>query len=1846
MGGGRSRTMSAVTRVVGGGGIMSSFLRRGPDRRVRVSAGALAPRGGLRPAWALVTVLALVATMIGFGAASPARAELIPGTPSTLQTTEVWRAYTADVRIDYRYRFTLTVGTWQISSMNSNWAGMSPTMSGNLWGNPTGFSSSSSSNAYASVSLVNEQTSASVLSSPGGSATTLTPTELAAVSWQPMTTISRSFSNTAISNPGGSDWNISSGNWAQDLGVWIRLSDLSPAPSIPTTGAALNGRSIPFHFNIGNVQRAGNAVVAFTDHAGNVVNQSFPGTGGPRTDAIQSTTLECTDTQCAARDAVAEHTLSERVGTITYWQKGTYTTGSPGTPDQHVPPVVTAQNQTIWVGQAAPGIGQSDGVAVRSGATNTPFANYGGTYNGTVALTDDGGLDVNTPGAYTQRLTATDNTDNTSTNRNRTVTVRALPDAPSTFTKDALGTDGDLKLINKTSDTATYRLSFAVPADVAGYQGLTLSDTLPAELQYVSSSGWPGGTPTVSGGPGGEALSWTLTQAQIAAAAGSTVSVDVTVKLSAAATSQDNGAVTNTAALHVDYDPSMPDPPADPDPATNTELEIGLPDAPSGFTKVKSDGDGILNSLEETAEYTISMNVPADVSEYASIVATDAVPSTLQIVGSPTTASGTASASGNTVTWTLDTPAQLADAAGKTITLTIPVRAAANATAADNGVITNTANTTVTFSDASTEDLPPATNTEVELRLTPAPTGLTKALSSGEAGKPAWDAGVLNHADDAVEFQVSAKLPADVRNYASFTLIDTLPAGLAVEGTPSVDADGADVTGLGTFTAASTRWTVDLTDASNAAALAGKTITMTLAVVGDGIDDTDNGTLTNTGSWAVTPIPEAQDPADPDPDPENVVVSYPEPIDPDSVFKDAQGSGADLKLINKSPTSPDTATYRLGFTLPQDVSDYAGVTLTDALPAELEYVSDTGLAGVNATVAGQTLTWALDQATVQANAGQALTVDVVVKVASGAISADNGALTNTATVSVQWDPNLPGDQQPEDPEPKPNTEVELGLPDPPGAFTKIVSEGDGVLGSLDETATYRISMNIPQDVSEYQEVRITDQVPALLQIVGDPATDSGTASASGNTVTWVLDAADSAAAAGTTIELTVRVKAAAGVTNADNGVITNTADTRVTYSDSTTEDLDPAVNDDVELALTVDPSGLTKTLTSDESGKPAWDAGILNHSGDTVEFAVSVDLPSEIRNYTAFSLIDELPAGLVVEGTPTVTAGGTDITSLGSLSADRTRWTIDLTLPGQAGNQAAVAGRTLTMTLAVRGDGLDYGDNGTLTNRGTWKADTQDGTDDPVEPPQPPEEVVEVSYPEPPSNVEKLLVSDTSPAGVAADNDRLEDSAQTATYTLQVEVPADVSQYASLTLTDVLPDELDYVSDSGIAGTPVTAAAVNGRELTWVLDPAALAAVAGTTVSIDVTVEGSGEASADDNGKPLVNAFRATAAYLDAVPEDSRPADPDEVTNDELQTAYPENPTGLAKTLTGGDGKLSDDAEQATYTVAMTMPEDTRPYAGLTITDTMPAELELEGTPVVQVDGQDVTGFGSFSADHRSWTTTDRGTLDGMAGKAVTMEVTVSAIAGLTLADNGEVVNTASLAIDWDPTIPTDSLPRGLVPVDNDEVEVDYPEPENPTELAKTVTGGDGVLNTDTERTAYTISMRMPADTRWYASLTISDRLPEELELEGTPVVRVDGRDVTKQGTFSADRLSWTTTDRALLDRMAGAKVTMEVVASLVDGAQASGELTNVATVKVGWDPSVPADLVPGDPDEATNTSVAVDLDQPDRPEGTRKQDLASTGAVGMTGAALGGVTLVLGGVLLTAWRRRRDGAPLTATAE
>ena len=70
----------------------------------------------------------------------------------------------------------------------------------------------------------------------------------------------------------------------------------------------------------------------------------------------------------------------------------------------------------------------TDGVEVKSGVTETLFNGYGGNYDGEVVF-DNGGIDINTPGKYVQKLTATDNTDNTFMVAFRTVTItETLPE--------------------------------------------------------------------------------------------------------------------------------------------------------------------------------------------------------------------------------------------------------------------------------------------------------------------------------------------------------------------------------------------------------------------------------------------------------------------------------------------------------------------------------------------------------------------------------------------------------------------------------------------------------------------------------------------------------------------------------------------------------------------------------------------------------------------------------------------------------------------------------------------------------------------------------------------------------------------------------------------------------------------------------------------------------------------------------------------------------------------------------------------------------------------------------------------------------------------------------------------------------------------------------------------------------------------------------------------------------------------------------------------------------------------------------------------------------------------------
>ncbi|MDR2156405.1 MAG: hypothetical protein LBO81_01290, partial [Clostridiales Family XIII bacterium] len=111
------------------------------------------------------------------------------------------------------------------------------------------------------------------------------------------------------------------------------------------------------------------------------------------------------------------------------------------------PPVVTADNLTKNVGDA---FAQTEGVNAQSGINGTKFSGFGGTYNGTV--TRSGGVAVpvsggklTSVGIYAQTFTAKDNTDNTTAQASRNVTVKtaAAPALSIAYAAGATDADGN-----------------------------------------------------------------------------------------------------------------------------------------------------------------------------------------------------------------------------------------------------------------------------------------------------------------------------------------------------------------------------------------------------------------------------------------------------------------------------------------------------------------------------------------------------------------------------------------------------------------------------------------------------------------------------------------------------------------------------------------------------------------------------------------------------------------------------------------------------------------------------------------------------------------------------------------------------------------------------------------------------------------------------------------------------------------------------------------------------------------------------------------------------------------------------------------------------------------------------------------------------------------------------------------------------------------------------------------------------------------------------------------------------------------------------------------------------------
>jgi len=391
---------------------------------------------------------------------------------------------------------------------------------------------------------------------------------------------------------------------------------------------------------------------------------------------------------------------------------------------------------------------------------------------------------------------------------------------------------------------------------------------------------------------------------------------------------------------------------------------------------------------------------------------------------------------------------------------------------------------------------------------------------------------------------------------------DTLPAGLQYVS----DNDGCDTSALPTITC----------EAGTLAKGQSLVITLVAKVLAAG------GTISNTAQVSgMNPDPEAAN----DTSTASLTV---EPVSDLAITKTA--SAATVK-------PGETVTYTLGVEN-KGASESPSITVTDTLPASLDYVSDDGGCTVSA---GHEITCESGPLA----SGATRTIHVLTAVAASA----TGTIANTAGVSgPNFDPDHSNDQE------TATTAVEqfanLGI-------SKTVSAATAKPG---ETITYTLAAE-NEGPSTSSPTTVTDALPAGLEYVSD---DGGCNVASAPTITCALGSL--ANGEGKTIHIVARV-------TASTGSVINTAHVKGSLPD-------PDASNDSASATTA-----IEEVSHLVLHKRAGVAGVK--AGERLDYTIEVENQGPSAS-AADTVTDELPAGLIYVSDN----GGCDTSVLPTISCE------------------------------------------------------------------------------------------------------------------------------------------------------------------------------------------------------------------------------------------------------------------------------------------------------------------------------------------------------------------------------------------------------------------------------------------------------------------------------------------------------------------------------------------------------------------------------------------------------------------
>ncbi|WP_171841489.1 isopeptide-forming domain-containing fimbrial protein [Streptococcus suis] len=491
--------------------------------------------------------------------------------------------------------------------------------------------------------------------------------------------------------------------------------------------------------------------------------------------------------------------------------------------------------------------------------------------------------------------------------------------------------------------------------------------------------------------------------------------------------------------------------------------------------------------------------------------------------------------------------------------------------------------------------------------------------------------------EESFTYHITSAVPTDATAFEiSDTLVDVLEFD-GEKGGATVTIDGKDASADATIAVQDQRLTVTLSEAQVKANGGKEVVVSFTAKIRPGANlsayKVDGKTeIPNTAEYVINNNPETKKKSN------EVPVTPPSPENP-PIVKDVNGKESDT-LANRY----DIFTYHISTSVPNDATAF---TITDTLVPVLEFSGDIAveidgkLISANTTIDNQTLTVDLTEEQVRNNGGKPVVVTFNAKIRSGAnlsayIVDGKTAVPNTAEYVINNNPETK----------KKSNEVPVYPPTPEGGEPEIDKKINKTLDYLEiargKSYNYDITTTIPEDIVDYKEFVITDQVDSALQINGDVVVDIDGYSAEG-IVDVVVDGQavtvavkdfsklEGRSAIHIFIPATIRPEADLS-TYVDNSV-PNTANLHFTNGPGVTKDKStvPVIVTPPTPPTPVPPTpgDPTKTVNTADGNEQAFHLDLLQRTSDfRYDIAYTIEADSQ---YTAFTMEDTLESVLNIQ---------------------------------------------------------------------------------------------------------------------------------------------------------------------------------------------------------------------------------------------------------------------------------------------------------------------------------------------------------------------------------------------------------------------------------------------------------------------------------------------------------------------------------------------------------------------------------------------------------------------------------------